>query len=300
MTRDLTQFVKRVFSFPRKSSRQMFESYVYRWIRWFPGIPAPMRHPTGAWWLLDKDFIGESILRGGYETAESEFAARFLKPGMTVLDIGAHRGFHTLLFSKKVGKHGHVLSFEPSARDRKRLQLHLIINFCRNVEVVACALGDEDTETKLYAVAANSVLNSLRPPDTQLETSTTPVALRKLDNLLSAAKIDSVDFIKIDVEGGELGVLRGAERLLARSPRPVILCEVLEQRTRPWGYTGRLLVDYLSQKGFVWFELSEKANVAPLSPECSEFNGNFVAVPRESLQLIGHLQQEQHPATITQ
>jgi FkbM family methyltransferase len=235
---------------------------------------------------MDRDFIGESLLKGGYESAETAFAANFLRPGMTVLDIGAHRGFHTLLFSKKVGKHGRVLSFEPSLSDRKRLKLHLKINFCRNVVVNECALGEENGIADLYAVPANSVLNSLRPPDTSFETSTMAVSLRRLDDVLLRANVEAVDFMKLDVEGGELGVLKGGQDLLARTRRPVILCEVLEIRTRPWGYPGRLIIEYLAQRGFSWFELNSDATILPLEATRSEFNGNFVAVPKESLLAV--------------
>jgi FkbM family methyltransferase len=289
MTKPQPRLLSRLVEFRKKSRQEKFQSYAYRWIRWFPGIPAPVRHPSGGWWLMDRDFIGESLLKGGYETAESTLAARFLRPGMTVLDIGAHRGFHTLLFSKKVGGQGHVLSFEPSPADRKRLELHLKINFRRNVKVIGCALGEEAGSADLYAVPANSVLNSLRPPDTAFETSRTPVAVRRLDDVLSEMRIGLIDFIKLDVEGGELGVLKGAQDLLSRLPRPVVLCEVLEQRTRPWGYPGRLIIEYLSQKEFVWFELNDKGNLLAIPQEQSEFNGNFVAVPKESVANVANL-----------
>jgi FkbM family methyltransferase len=232
---------------------------------------------------MDEDFIGDSIIQGGYEVAESNFVGRFVKPGMTVLDIGAHRGFHSLLLSKKVGRNGRLLSFEPSPADAKRLRLHLRINFCSNAEVFECALGEEDEAAELYVVPKNSVLNSLRPPDTEYRASTKTVAVKRLDNALSQAHVERVDFVKLDVEGGELSVLKGAQRLLSSTPRPLILCEVLEQRTRPWGYPARLIIEYLLQMGFVWFELSDKAELQPIASEQSEFNGNFVAVPSESL-----------------
>lgn len=246
----------------------------------------PVRLPFGAWWLMDTDFIGESLLGGGYEAAESDLARRFLRPGMIVVDIGAHRGFHTLLFSQKVGNRGRVFSVEPSPSDCRRLRLHLKINFCRNVEVIQCALGEEELTASLYAVPANSVLNSLRPPDTSFQVSATPVQVRKLDDVLSQRGVKSVDFVKLDVEGGELGVLRGARELLSSIPRPTILCEVLEQRTRPWGYPSRLIVEHLVQMGFVWFELDPDATLRSVEAGRSEFNGNFVAVPRESVEVV--------------
>ena len=98
-----------------------------------------------------------------------------------------------------------------------------------------------------------------------------------------------MEFIKLDVEGGELAVLRGAEELLQRVPRPVILCEVLEMRTRPWGYPDRLIIEFLVSKDFVWFELCSKGDILALKGTSSEFHGNFVAVPRESLEAVATL-----------
>jgi len=286
VSKGVFDLLRRVANFPKKSSRQMLSSYVYRWFRWFPGAPALVRLPTGVWWLMDADFICDSILGAGYENAECNFITRFVKPGMTVFDIGAHRGFHSLLLSKRVGRYGRLLSFEPSPADAKRLNLHLRINFCRNAEVFECALGEEGGSADLYIVPKNSVLNSLRPPDTEFQTSATRVVLRKLDDVISQAHVRSVDFIKLDVEGGELGVLKGAHRLLSSAPRPLILCEVLEQRTHPWGYPARVIIDYLRQGGFVWFELNDRADLLPIPSTQSEFNGNFVAVPSESLSAL--------------
>ncbi|MGB2676645.1 MAG: FkbM family methyltransferase [Candidatus Acidiferrum sp.] len=284
--KELTKLAKRIVNFRKKSPQEKFASYAYRWIRWFPGVPAPVRPPIGFWWLMDNDFIGRSLLEGGYENAECNFEKRFVKPGMTVLDIGAHRGFHTLLLSKKVGQGGRVISFEPSPRDAKRLNLHLKMNFCRNVEIKDCALGEESGSANLYVVQAETVCNSLKPPDTDLPASATSIQIRKLDDVLAQSQVKSVDFIKLDIEGGELSALKGARRLLEKVPRPVILCEVLEKRTRPWGYPARLIIEYLSQRKFLWFELGADAELLPLDCGESEFNGNFVAVPIESLSTV--------------
>jgi FkbM family methyltransferase len=282
--------IKRVIHFPGKSSREKLSSYAYRWNRWF-GLPAPVRRPGGIWWLIEMDFLGQSLLANGYEDVECKFAESFLRPGMKVLDIGAHQGFHTLAFSKKVGRHGRVVAFEPSLKDRKRLNLHLNMNFCANVTVKGCALGRKEETANLYRVPQNSVCNSLRPPDIDLASVIEPVSVRKLDDVLAELGIEEVDFIKLDVEGAELEVLEGAQQLLLRTPRPTILCEVLEQRTRPWGYPACRIIESLVQKDFVWFELGPSAELVPVPREQSEFHGNFVAIPRESLS-SGHPVQE--------
>ncbi|HEV2223909.1 MAG TPA: FkbM family methyltransferase [Candidatus Acidoferrales bacterium] len=267
-----------------------------RWRRLFPDVPPPIRFRGGLWWTLDMDFVDTELLNGGYETAELTFVSAFTKPGMTVLDIGAHRGLHTALLSKRVGRRGRVFSFEPSPRNIRRLKLHRAINRCWNVEIKDYALGEENGVAELYEVPAQPVLNSLRPPDTDLSSCRTSVSVRKLDDVLLEAKVERVDFIKLDVEGGEFGVLKGAERLLEGPHRPVILCEVLDLRTRPWGYAARLIIEHLLQRGFVWFDLNANGELLSLETERSDFSGNFVAVPKESLHTVADLRPGQSAA----
>jgi FkbM family methyltransferase len=73
--------------------------------------------------------------------------------GMTVLDVGAHNGFYTLLASKKVGPSGRVIAFEPSPRERQRLLSNLWINRCSNVIVEPVALAEEDSVATLFVVS---------------------------------------------------------------------------------------------------------------------------------------------------
>jgi Methyltransferase FkbM domain len=88
------------------------------------------------------------------------------------------------------------------------------------------------------------------------------------------------------VEGGELSVLQGAQKLLESGPRPVILAEVQDIRTKPWGYPASEIIQYLSSKGYKWFSLTTDGAVAPLDVRAETFDGNFVACPEESERLL--------------
>jgi FkbM family methyltransferase len=288
MTRVL-QFAERIARFPRKSWSEKVSSFATRWNRWFPGFPLPILLPSGLWWLFEMNFIGRSMLDGGYENAECSFERRFLKPGMTALDIGAHCGFHTLLLSKAVGPRGRVLAFEPSASNLRRLRLHLAMNFRRNVNVLPWALGEEDGSGTLYEVEGNTVLNSLRPQANATPATPTVVAVKPLDKVLGELRIEKVDFVKLDVEGAELPALKGAERLLSAVPRPVILCEVQEETTRAWGYSSRQIVEHLCARGFLWFRLNDHGELIPVGEVREAPSRNLVAVPRESLQAVAEL-----------
>jgi FkbM family methyltransferase len=245
-------------------------------------IPIPIRLDFGVWWLARNDHVGRPLRNRSFEPDELAFVARFVKPGMTVLDLGAHHGLYSLLASKRVGHSGQVFAFEPSPRERNALRLHLTLNFCRNVSVEKVALGNENTESDLHVVDSWAVgCNSLRPPDVAEKTSLERVRVTKLDDWLTERKIGPVHFIKLDVEGGELAALQGASELISNRPRPVILAEVQDVRTRPWGYQAKEIIDFLGSRNYQWFSLQSGAGVAPLDVTAAEFDGNFVACPTE-------------------
>src|SRR5271165_1844245 len=125
--------------------------------------PVAVRLPFGALWLARNDHIGQPVREGQFEKRETAFVKRWLQPRMTVLDIGAHHGYYTLLASRRVGGEGKVVAFEPSARERAAVLEHLKLNCCGNVLVEGLALGNEERETELYVVQGGQTgCNSLR------------------------------------------------------------------------------------------------------------------------------------------
>ena len=247
------------------------------------GVPAvPVRLSFGAWWLAGQGTLDERLLNGEFETSELRFVESYLQPGMTVLDIGAHHGLYSVLAAKRVGKNGRVRSFEPSPRECKFLKHNLRINRCRNVQIENFALGSGSGQGVLFLVeGAEDVCNSLRPPAAEVTTTKVSVEVRPLDEYLEQQRIEKVDFIKLDVEGAELEVLRGAKRLLSSVNRPVILAEVQDMRTAPWGYRAEEVIRYLEEFGFCWYGLSESGGLTPLDTKAMVYDGNFVACPEE-------------------
>lgn len=279
----------RIARFLQKPWHEKSMSFYSRWIRLFPGVPLPARLPFGAWFLARNDSVGGAEMHGGFELAERAFVSRFLQAGMTALDIGAHHGLYTLLASKLVGPNGRVFAFEPSPRERRALRWNVGFNRCKNVVIEGLALGNEEGEGSLYVVDVHETgCNSLRPPALPDATSIIPVHVISLDQWLAVHHPESVDFIKLDVEGGELSVLQGAEKLLERRPRPVILAEVQDIRTQPWGYRAKEIISFLSDKGYRWFSISADGSLAPLEVFAEPFDGNFVACPEESEPMLGH------------
>ncbi len=274
----------RMRRFLKKPWREKGRSFYFQWTRVFPNVPIPVRLPFGAWWLARNDSVGAALFCGGFETVEHSFAEHFVRAGMTVLDIGAHHGYYTLLFSGKVGAEGKVVAFEPSPRERQRLALHLRINRCKNVAMEDCALSEAEGMEQLYlADTIESGCNSLRKPAVSARTKLVSVRTRCLDHVLRERGIERVDFIKLDVEGAELSVLKGAAELLRRRPRPVILAEVEDIRTKPWGYPARDIVICLANLGYRWFTPQAGGRAEETNVTQEAFAGNLVAVPEERI-----------------
>jgi FkbM family methyltransferase len=284
-----TELAVRVRRFARKPLLEKFKSIAFRaaafksrWHEKMRVIPIPIRLPFGSWWIARNDHIGRPLRAGNFEKAELAFVEGYIQPGMTVLDLGAHHGLYTLLASKRVGASGKVFAFEPSPRERKSLRRHLLLNRCRNVVLESLALGKENAEVDLYVVEEWAAgCNSLRPPDIPAKTSRTPVRVTRLDDWLNKKEVGPVDFVKLDVEGAELDALRGAEEFLTRAPRPVILAEVQDIRTAPWGYRAKEVIQLLSRKRFRWFSITPAGCLQDLDLSEESFDGNFVAIPEE-------------------
>ncbi len=128
---------------------------------------------------------GHELIYNGFEQMETLFVERLLRPAMTVVDVGAHHGLYTLLVSKRVGRKGRVIAFEPSPREFRKLKKHIRWNRCSNVQLMPCAVGDEPGETDFYLVeGSQDWSNSLRPPAVDEPTSRVRIAVRRLDDAL--------------------------------------------------------------------------------------------------------------------
>jgi hypothetical protein len=146
------------------------------------------------------------------------------------------------------------------------------------------ALGANAGDAAMFVVQGNETgCYIVRPEEVSLHTKKITVPVTSLDRYLEQRGTARVDFVKMDVEGGELDVLRGAAVMLQRPPRPVILCEVQEERTRAWGYAAGEIITQLVERQYGWFRIMPEGFLRPLVSKRNIFNGNFVAVPEERL-----------------
>jgi FkbM family methyltransferase len=218
----------------------------------------------------------------GDDVGELCFLWKFLRPGMTFLDVGAYHGIYAIIAAKRMGPKGHVVAFEPSPRDRRRLKLHLRCNGIKTVTVEPYAVTSEKGKASfLVVVDGYTNMNSLRQPAVDHPVKQVEVETTALDEYLKYSHTDLVDLVKIDAEGGEIEIFRGADRLLS-CLRPLVICEVLDKVTAQWGYPACEIVSWLKTYDYEWFDILQNGCLLPhrLRKEYPDVR-NYLAAPRE-------------------
>jgi FkbM family methyltransferase len=169
---------------------------------------------------------------------------RRLRPGDTVFDVGANIGTYTLPLAREVGPRGRVIAFEPNRSTRACLRRNIRTNHLRQVAIVAAAAGPAPGRATLRAPSDNLGEVHVEPDACGATVVTT------LDAEAKRLRVEDATFLKLDVEGYELPALRGAEVLLARSPRVLVQTEVVPAHAARFGVTLEDLRDFFRARGF--------------------------------------------------
>jgi FkbM family methyltransferase len=228
------------------------------------------------------DHVSRHILRDGYYEPDTvALFDRFLKAGMVVLDIGAHIGQYSLVASRLVGDSGQVHSFEPDPDTYAWLRDNCRRNSLTNVRLNQLALSDTaETRTLYFSMTADIGANSLAEPK-RFSGRKAAVRCLRLDDYLRMQSVGRVHLVKMDVEGAELAVLRGAERLFSGPMRPMLVAEFEEERQVAFGSSCRVLAEWLVQRGYQLFRIGSE--LRPYTPSAADPPSvNVLAMPETS------------------
>ena len=173
----------------------------------------------------------EILLHGTFEAAESRYLSSRVRAGTTAIDVGANIGLFTVPLARAVGSRGRVIAIEPDAENLARLEANLRLNRLANVLVERVAAGDRDGEAELHLANDPAFHSTAVVYDGRGIGRALRVPVTRLDTIWMRLGRPAVSVIKIDVEGGEAAVLRGAEALL-RETRPALLIEADTERLR--------------------------------------------------------------------
>jgi len=175
---------------------------------------------------------------GLHELNEWRFLNRHLKADMVFADIGANQGEFSLFAAKRLQR-GRVLAFEPVNIYQRQLKQNVALNTFNNIETFDFGLSDQSMQMPIYSsdegIGENEGLASIFKSK-ERSRLVQQIELKVFDDILPAINVSRLDFMKIDVEGAELMVLKGARKSI-ETYRPYIMLEVSEETYRAAGYS---------------------------------------------------------------
>lgn len=209
-----------------------------------------------------------SYLTGVYEPQTTKLLLKVITKGMTVVDVGAHIGYFTLLASALVGEHGMVYAFEPDPIWRGVLETNISLNRIRNVMVVPKAASNIEDSVLLFSDRRGGA-SSLH--HRKLGAVGVRVRSTTLDSILSSQN-RSVDVIKIDAEGSEVAVLQGMPEISARNPNLRLIIEFYPRLLIESGANPSLFFETLQFLGFKrYYVIRDKVTLVDLPRDLQNF-----------------------------
>jgi len=202
--------------------------------------------------------VDKRFLFADFEQENFQLIKKITEKGWKIIDVGANIGLYTLTFAKLIGeKEGIVFAFEPSDEAFFRINQNIKLNNFKNIKLYKLGVSDEIGESEFY-ITEDDAFNSLgkNPMKKIIEKRNIPTIT--LDKFIEDNNLDEINILKIDTEGADYLVLRGATKLLDNKNPPIILCEY--NKTTQSGYDYRLddLIDFLELKNYRVYEIIKK------------------------------------------
>ena len=213
--------------------------------------------------LKDKGIHADLYINRIREPQATRYLQSIMKPDWTVADIGANIGYYALQEASKVKE---VIAIEPSPDNYKNLVHNISLNHYKNIETHQLAIGDHDGEIGFEIAAACNWNKIARDGKGNIN-----VKLTTLDKFLNGRK---VDFIRMDVEGYELSILKGMDNTL-KTYRPAMFIEVHRDLLKDYGSSQLEFMEYLAKYDYA----IDKAFISAREG-CQGKIRNLLAIPK--------------------
>ncbi len=243
---------KVMYMFVRPGARYLFGKLMPRLA--YPVVRGPLRGARFVLGTLAGEGGGASVYFNMIETKQTAAFTDTLSKGQVLFDIGANVGYYTILGARLVGPRGKVIAVEPVVRNLAHLYQHIVLNKASNVSIVSAACSDT-VSLATFSLGLNYATGYLADNHGERNEGKKELFLVPtvtVDAMVQQLEI-SPDVIKLDVEGAELSVLKGARTTL-RETRPRIFLSTHSEALR---YT---CLEYLKELGYTFEVLSQEKN----------------------------------------
>ncbi len=210
-----------------------------------------MKKVQGSKMILDLNDFGisrELVLYGVHEKNSTEEVKRTITPGMSILEVGANIGYYSLIETKLAGPTGKLYAIEPSPYNFECLKKNLELNGIKNAYLHQAAFGEKRTKQKFYVYDKSNLSSFIKRDDLLMQSQEVEVEMITLDDFLNGKQ---VDFIRMDVEGYEKEILKGAEKALSSDNKPkYFFIEVHSELLHKKDSSAREILEFLEKYGY--------------------------------------------------
>jgi FkbM family methyltransferase len=259
----ITHLVKAYRKLPFKPCSNVLRNAYYKFLKSDIQNRTVIKNVDGINYELDLTEVIDSAIyfNNNREPHTSNALKRLCQPGMTIFDIGANVGSHALPIAQSAGVKGKVYAFEPVPWALDKLKKNLSLNNFKNVLVQPIALSDHINENATFSLRASFKTTSGKPVNEDGDLNENwwdaceevKVKVETVDNFIIREEITSLDVIKLDVDGFEAKVLRGAQSTLDKF-KPTILMELAPSWLKDKGDNIDELLSFLSNYGYKFYD----------------------------------------------
>jgi FkbM family methyltransferase len=214
---------------------------------------------------------------GFHELNEWRFLNQHLKSDMVFIDVGANQGEYSLYAAKRLTK-GYVYAFEPVDFFYNLLGENIALNKFRNIQTFHYGLSDKNMQLPIYMGATGAGehegLATIFQSD-QRKRFIQNIELKILDEIADTLGLQRVDFMKIDVEGAEMLVLKGAHKTIARF-RPLILLEINDATYRAAGFSQQDVIRFFTDLNYTLHVITKQGTLQKAQATPGFCNAVFV------------------------
>jgi FkbM family methyltransferase len=206
-----------------------------------------------------------------FEPAVRREMMRVASRQVNVIDIGANIGYYTILTSKQIGPGKRVFSFEPQPGVVAKLRRNIEASGLPNVTVFPFALSDVAGRVPFHVPQPGGESHGSMHANGRFQVlQVVDVETRRLDDVWQQLGSPDIGLLKMDAEGAELPILRGAVGLLSGPNRPVLVFEACEDNCQPFGYSVFDLLHYVRGFGYRLRQLDQYDWLAEPEPVCDD------------------------------